>query len=693
MTDNLIIKDGNGTITSLKTSEQSGTHTPHQISKNLITKFREAFEDFDPVNTWSQTLASGDVIAIDGNTVASSYLVISKDPLSTGVSSIETITSFEMPYDMSVGLSLSQRTTGQEFSVEVVSTDSPMTAPVDIAISSIQQATTTLTVTTATAHNLKPGMRIGIRDVIQNSALNYPALVVATTPSETQFTATAGPAGTITSLTVGPYTSGYVFQRSALGYATDGTSLIFENGTATQGSIYVRSQSGDVLPSGTLTGNHVLTVGTTATVQAVNAALAYSFQPTTEYRLSAFVDGLQWSDCAVDSVAGLTHRLRRSQVVPDHNKRYKLRFRATNNASLSRPVAQIISAIKSGTTTATVTTDVPHGLTTGDVVVCYGARDYTNFANLSAATAVASVVNSTTFTVVWGSAVTATSYGGYVAKVNGGNLMSSLGAVTQAVQSASRTSNIVALVGNTTWTGSSIGDYINLIGCRNIVDGSTLGIDGVYRVRDMQASTIYLEPVGSTPTGANILSTNCGGGLIKRTDLRISFARILDFERQRVEFTPRASTDLTSSLPVVVANNPGVSLLASTVLAADVGIQFVAGRGSGITVYRLLTAAATTNATSIKATPGKLAKITAFNAATSLRYLKLYNKASAPTVGTDTPIATLAMPPSAMFEFNLADIGLIFTAGIAYAITTGSADADTTAVTAGDIVGLNIFYA
>lgn len=83
-------------------------------------------------------------------------------------------------------------------------------------------------------------------------------------------------------------------------------------------------------------------------------------------------------------------------------------------------MAQIVSATKTGTTTATVVTDVPHGLTTGDVIVCYGNRDATNFANLTAATTVASVVNATMFTVVWGSAVTATGYGGYVARVNGG---------------------------------------------------------------------------------------------------------------------------------------------------------------------------------------------------------------------------------------------------------------------------------
>jgi len=659
---------------------------------NVKSKFREAFEDFDAV-AWSLALASGDLVQVDGNTVASSYLVISKDPLSVGVTTVETRESFEMPFELAVGLSMSQRTLGQEFALEMVSADTPIAAPDDLAIATIQQATTTLTVTTATPHGLKPGMRIGIRDVTQNSALNYPALVVATTPSETQFTATAGPNGNIPSLSVGPYASGFVYFRSALGFATDGASVIFENSTVTNGSFYVRSQSGDVLPSGTLAGNHSTALGSTASVQAINAALAYAFQPTTEFRLAAFVDGLQWADGAVDAITGLTHRLRRSQVVPDHRKRYKLRLRATNNPALTRPVAQIVSAAKTGTATATVVTDVPHGLTTGDVIVCYGNRDATNFGNLTAATAVASVVNATTFTVVWGSAVTATGYGGYMAKVNGANLMSSLGAIAQVAQSVSRTNNVVALVGSAAWSGLLIGDYVNLIGCRDTAGGGSLGLDGPYRVRDIQTTTLYLEPIGATATGANITSTNCGGGVVKRTDLRVSFARILDFDRQRVEFMPRAATDLTAALPVAVANNPAVSLVASTNLAADVGVQFVSGRGSALTVARLLSSAATTNATSVKATAGKVAKIVGYNAAAAVRYLKLYNKASAPTVGTDVPVVTLALQPSAAFSFDIDAIGLIFATGIAYALTTGNADADTGALTAGDILGLNIFYA
>jgi hypothetical protein len=542
---------------------------------NITNKFREAFESYDPVagGRWTQQLASGDIITLDGNTAAASYLVISKDPLSTGVSSVDCLPKFGMPFEAAIGLHLSQRTVGQEFAIEFVSDEPPLTAPIDLAISSISQNTTTLTVNTTLPHNLRPGMRIGIRDVT-DSRFNYPALVVATTPTTNQFTCTAGPAGTIPSVTAGPFTSGFVFFRSALGFAPNGTSMIFENASATNASFYIRSESGDTLPSGTIAGSHIVTTLSTASVQAVNTANSYSFQPTNEFRLSQFIDGIQWSDSIVDTLAASNNRYKRTQVVPDIAHEYKFRIRATNNASLSRPVAQIVTAVKTGTTTATITTDVPHGLTIADLIVVYGIRDQaaTAFPNLLTATAVASVVDANNFTVVIGTAATVTSYGGFVAKVNGGNLMSALGANAVIAQSVVRTSNVVTVTGNATWTGVLIGDYVNLVGCRNNTDGATLGIDGAYRVRNIATTSLELEPIGSTPTGADIVSVNCGGAVIKRTDLRVSFVRVLDFERQRVELLSRPTGDISSATSVNVQNTAAVTL-ANTTIAGTVAVD------------------------------------------------------------------------------------------------------------------------
>lgn len=97
-----------------------------------------------------------------------------------------------------------------------------------------------------------------------------------------------------------------------------------------------------------------------------------------------------------------------------------------------------------------------------------------------------------------------------------------------------------------------------------------------------------------------------------------------------------------------------------------------------------LNSAATTNATSVKASAGSLCNISASNTNASARYLKLYNKASAPTVGTDTPVLTLTIPANSQVSFDAAQ-GIRFATGIALAITGAAADADTTTIGAGEV--------
>lgn len=145
-------------------------------------------------------------------------------------------------------------------------------------------------------------------------------------------------------------------------------------------------------------------------------------------------------------------------------------------------------------------------------------------------------------------------------------------------------------------------------------------------------------------------------------------------------------TDSTGSVfinKVVPVDAGGTPLYAST------------GAISGFaatTTSRIPSAAASTNATSAKASAGVLYSLVGYNAAAALRYLKIYNKASAPTVGTDTPVLTIPLPATAGFAIDF-PLGFRCDTGIAYALTTGAADADTGALTAADVVGLNVIYA
>jgi hypothetical protein len=113
---------------------------------------------------------------------------------------------------------------------------------------------------------------------------------------------------------------------------------------------------------------------------------------------------------------------------------------------------------------------------------------------------------------------------------------------------------------------------------------------------------------------------------------------------------------------------------------------------NGYTIARLMSSAATTNATILKASAGNLYRIQYKNATATERYLKIYNKATAPTAGTDTPILTIPLKANISEVIDLAPFGITGPTGLGYAITGAITDLDATAIVAGDIVGLHLFY-
>ncbi len=676
-------------------SDKSGNLRVSPAS-NITTKFREVFEEYSP-NTldsnWVETKASGDITIVDGNAVAASYLVVSKSPWNAGtVTTIETRERFEIPFDFSIGLHTSQRTVGQEFAVDFVD-DEVLPENPSLAVSSISQTTNTLTITTVQPHNLVAGKRFQVSGCSDNR-LNYPALVVASTPSPTQFTATAGPAGTIPNVTASA-TTGIVVPRPSLGYATNGTSMILENAWANTASFYIRSAEGDSLPSGTAIGNHAVGTLTSTSVQAINAAYTYAFQPSTEYRLTLQADRVQWSNVTIDAVGQATNIVSRSQVVPDSSKLYKLRIRATNAADLTRPIGKIISAVKSGSTTATITLDRNHGLSVGSLVTVYGLRDQSAaaFPNLTAATAITGVPAPNKLQVVIGTGTANTSYGGFVAVVNGGNVPSALGAASQVVQSAALSTladgtRQLTLNGSAAWAtpAATVGDYMEVIGVRNNVNGTSLNVDGAWKISSVSTTVLTLVPIpgNGVTLPADFNTTDCGGGLIRRTDLRVSFIRVFDFERERVELLPRPSGDAASAAPVTVQGGFVATIAAaSTVLMGDVAMQYRT-TPSGASATHLVSTAST-NAQLVKSSGGKVLGWYFANTTAAWQYVKLHNLAAAPTAGSGVA-RTIAIPPNGVSSF-FSEGGITFTTGIGMTVVYGAADTDATAVTAAAVVG------
>ena len=93
-----------------------------------------------------------------------------------------------------------------------------------------------------------------------------------------------------------------------------------------------------------------------------------------------------------------------------------------------------------------------------------------------------------------------------------------------------------------------------------------------------------------------------------------------------------------------------------------------------------------TNATSVKNSPGTVFNLIIHNThggggSGSAIAFRLYNKTTAPVVGTDVPMAIIHVLSGSSKEINFTS-GVTFTDGIAYSITSGDSLLDATAVDA-----------
>jgi len=138
----------------------------------------------------------------------------------------------------------------------------------------------------------------------------------------------------------------------------------------------------------------------------------------------------------------------------------------------------------------------------------------------------------------------------------------------------------------------------------------------------------------------------------------------------------RGNAAASQGIPSYIVNN------------VTMGNALVSSSGSGAATPHRLIAAGTLNPTLVKSTAGKVVGGLVTNTSTSIKFIKFYNKTTAPTVGTDTVLFTVPILPGD--SIPLATIfdqyGLSFSSGIGYGITAAAADNDTTVVVAGDVI-------
>ena len=245
------------------------------------------------------------------------------------------------------------------------------------------------------------------------------------------------------------------------------------------------------------------------------------------------------------------------------------------------------------------------------------------------------------------------------------------GALTTVAQTVtadvSRASNVVFHVKNTGAATMSVGTFV----FEASID-STNGVDGTW------------FSIRAVRSNANTIDNQSGTlGLVAGAGLTYSWAASVNaykWMRLRCSVATTASSIATWTIrrgsyatePIPAAQASATQPVSGNVVAAPT---------SGF-VYALTTAA-TTNAVIARNVIASLYVITASNPTTTAAYLKLYSKATAPTVGTDVPLITLPIPAGTTQTLNLGAIGQRFGLGIALAVTGGMAATDTTASVAG----------
>jgi hypothetical protein len=167
------------------------------------------------------------------------------------------------------------------------------------------------------------------------------------------------------------------------------------------------------------------------------------------------------------------------------------------------------------------------------------------------------------------------------------------------------------------------------------------------------------------------------------TSIVIQRVLVIDNYEQRVQVSTGEGDQIgAKSLGVNVLNAP-------TVIPA-----VTSAANSGVTLNHKLISAANTNPTLVVAGTHRLLGGSVSNMSAAVKFLKFYNKVTAPTVGTDTPMQTIALQPNttySLMELMSCAVGALFGVGIGYGITGLAADSDTTAVAAGDVI-INILY-
>jgi hypothetical protein len=246
--------------------------------------------------------------------------------------------------------------------------------------------------------------------------------------------------------------------------------------------------------------------------------------------------------------------------------------------------------------------------------------------------------------------------------------------VTAAAANTDANSLVFALLVYPTGTTITISTPSGYTALYNEGDSGDLAAQGGYKIVSAStaqtASWSYDDTAVTWGAAVVVLAGARGVGWTEGAGTSLASDEVNSAHHQRQKWThgaDGAANDASATAPMPVQQLPTTS--------------------GGASVYKLVSATGT-NSAAIKTSPGLVYGVIVGNTNSSPRYLKLYNSASAPTVGTTTPAMTI--PVHRLSKIDIPQ-GVTFSSGIGIAITTGAADSDTGGVVADEVTATVLY--
>ena len=266
---------------------------------------------------------------------------------------------------------------------------------------------------------------------------------------------------------------------------------------------------------------------------------------------------------------------------------------------------------------------------------------------------------------------------------------------------------------NTTAAGTSAA---NAQGVQGVTGGVAMPVSGAFFQATQPVSGTFFQttqPVSAAalplPTGAatGVASASTTAGQSGTLAMGATTSSVPSYTTAQTNpLSLTTSGALRSDLTTIngFSSNTGAGSSASGTLRvitssdSQIAGQVTQFTGGVALFSRLVSAAATTNATLVKSSMGRIYKVFGCNTTTSAIYMHFTNAAAAPTPGTTAVTQSRVFPPSgtagvpACASYDMSDIGFYYATGIGYWLSGAGADTDTTALAAGAITQLELAY-